>query len=95
MYKLELGVFMYKYSTDDLSKVFNAYFSKRSRIHNRKTRNMANYNLAKNFKREQILHPQESKHPNLLFGTPYQKKKKLSLNVKILRKQLKNNIFST
>ena len=31
MYNLELGVFMYKYSTDDLPTIFNAHFSKRSR----------------------------------------------------------------
>ena len=27
MYNLELGVFMYKYSTDDLPTIFSGYFS--------------------------------------------------------------------
>ena len=46
---LELGVFMYKYSTDDFTNNhLMCYFSKRSQIHNRNTRNMANYNLRKN-----------------------------------------------
>ena len=44
MYNLELCVFMYKYSTDDLPTIFNGYFSKRSQIHNWDTRNMTNDN---------------------------------------------------
>ena len=48
MYNLELAVFMYKYSTDDLPAIFNGYFSKRSQIRHRDTRNMTNYNLRKN-----------------------------------------------
>ena len=47
MYNLELGVFMYKYSIDDLPTIFKDYFTKRSQIHNRDTRNMTNYNLRK------------------------------------------------
>ena len=47
MYNLELGVFMYKYSIDDLPTIFKDYFSKQSQIHNRDTRNMTNYNLRK------------------------------------------------
>ena len=39
---------MNKYSTDDLPTICNGYFSKRSQIHNRDTRNMTNYNLRKN-----------------------------------------------
>ena len=39
MCNLELGVFMYKYSTDDLPTIFKDYFCKRSQIHNRDTRN--------------------------------------------------------
>ena len=51
MYKLELGVFMYKYFTDDLPTIFNGYFGNRSQIYNRETRNMANCNLKKKKKR--------------------------------------------
>ena len=47
IYKLELGVFMYKYFTDDLPTIFNGYFGNRSQIYNRETRNMANCNLKK------------------------------------------------
>ena len=43
MYNLELGVFMYKYSTDDLPTIFKDYFSKRLQIHNRDIRNMTNH----------------------------------------------------
>ena len=71
MYNLELCVFMCKYSTDDLPTIFNGYFSKRSQICNRDTRNMTNYNLRKI---EQILHPKEWKHLDLVFGILYLQK---------------------
>ena len=54
MYNLELGVFMFKYSIDDLPTIFKDYFCKRSQIHNRDTRNMTNCNL-----RKKKLHPKE------------------------------------
>ena len=38
MYSLEVGVFMYKYSTNDLPNIFNDYFTKRSDIHGYQTR---------------------------------------------------------
>ena len=50
MYSLELGVFMYKYSINDLPKAFNGYFTKRSDIHGYKTRHVNDLNLTKNKK---------------------------------------------
>ena len=50
MYNLELGVFMFKYSINELPNVFNQYFKKRSDIHNYPTRHANDLNLAKNKK---------------------------------------------
>ena len=48
MYTIELGVFMYKYSINDLPQSFNTYFVKRSEIHDYQTRHVDNLNLTKN-----------------------------------------------
>ncbi len=50
MYNLELGAFMFKYSTNGLPNVFNNYFVKRSDIHNYPTRRANDLNLTKNKK---------------------------------------------
>ena len=50
MYTLELGVFMYKYSTNDLPVAFKEYFMKRSDIHDYPTRHVNNLNLTNNRK---------------------------------------------
>ena len=47
MYSLELGVFMYKYSINDLPNAFNDYFTKRSDIYGYETRHVNDLNLAK------------------------------------------------
>ena len=44
MYSLELGVFMYKYSTNDLPGIFNDFFTKRSDIHGYQTRHVNDLN---------------------------------------------------
>ena len=88
MYNLELGVFMYKYSTDDLPTIFKDYFSKRSQIHNRDTRNMTNYNLRKN---RTNFASKEWKHLDLFFWILYQKK----LNCLSMSKHLESNWRTT
>ena len=45
MYNLELGVFMYRFSIDDLPVAFKNYFSKRSDIHDYPTRHGNDLNL--------------------------------------------------
>ena len=52
MYSLELGVFMYKYSINDLPNAFNDYFTKRSDIHGYKTRHVNDLNLPKKKKKK-------------------------------------------
>ena len=49
-YKLELGVFMYKYFNGLLPMSFNTFFTKLSDIHNYDTRNKSNYNPTTNRK---------------------------------------------
>ena len=49
-YKLELGVFMYKYFNGLLPMSFNTFFTKLSDIHNYDTRNKSNYNPTRNRK---------------------------------------------
>ena len=49
MYTLELGVFIYKYSINDLPVAFKEYF-KRSDIHDYPTRHVNNLNLTNNRK---------------------------------------------
>jgi hypothetical protein len=48
MYNLELGVFMYKYSINDLPNAFDSYFMKRSNIHSYPTRHNNDLQLTKN-----------------------------------------------
>ena len=50
MYSLELGVFMYKFSTNHLPTAFKEYFHKRSSIHNYQTRHVNDLNLTNNKK---------------------------------------------
>ena len=50
MYNLEAGVFMYRYFEKLLPESFNAFFTKRSDIHNYHTRNSSNLNHTRNRK---------------------------------------------
>ena len=50
MYTLELGVFMYRFSTSDLPISFNDYFKKRSDIHKYNTRHTNDLQLTNNKK---------------------------------------------
>ena len=45
MYSFEVGVLMYKYYINDLPYAFNDYFTKRSDIHDYKTRYVNDLNL--------------------------------------------------
>ena len=83
MYNLELGVFMYKYSTDDLPTIFNGYFSIQSQIHNRETWNMTNNYLRKS---RTNFTSKEWKHLNLAFGILFLKK----LNCLLMSKHLES-----
>ena len=49
-YRLEVGIFMYKYYTDSLPKSFDDFFVKRSDFHNYHTRNSNDYQHTRNKK---------------------------------------------
>ena len=50
MYTLKLGVFMYRFSIDDLPVAFKNYFSKSSDIHDYPTRHVNDLHLKNNKK---------------------------------------------
>ena len=50
MYTMELGVFMFKYSINDLPVAFKTFFSKRSDVHNYPTRHVNDFNITNNKK---------------------------------------------
>ena len=50
MYTLELAIFMYKFSINELPVAFNDFFTKRSDIHNYPTRHAKDLNITKNNK---------------------------------------------
>ena len=50
MYSLELGVFIYKFSTNELPLAFKEYFQNRSSIHGCHTRHVNDLNLTNNKK---------------------------------------------
>ena len=50
-FSLELGTFMYKYSTDKLPDAFQDFFIKRSDVHNYQTRYSENYHKTRNKKK--------------------------------------------
>ena len=48
MYKLEVGVFMYRYFANLIPESFNTFFTKRSDIHDYHTRDSCNLNQTRN-----------------------------------------------
>ena len=92
MYTLELGVFMYKYSINDLPVAFKEYFIKRSDIHDYPTRHVKYLNLTNNRKSFSD-HAIRTNGPilwNLLSKTIRESK-----SVKHFRNQFKQNLIKT
>ena len=91
LYKFYLGIFMFKYSLDDLPSIFRHYFIKRQDIHNRLTRNSSNYHISRN---KTVLSSKgiRSTGPNLWNSmSPEIKKAK---NLQTFKLSLKNNMLS-
>ena len=91
MYSLELGVFMYKYSVNELPNAFNNYFTKRSDIHDYQTRHVNDLNLTNN-KKAFPDHSVRTGGP--IIWNSLEEKIKNSKSVKQFRKQLKRNLIS-
>ena len=91
MYSLELDVFMYKYSTNDLPGIFNGYFTKRSDIHGYQTRHVNDLNLIKN-KKHFSDHSVRTSGP--IVWNNLEDKIKSVKSVKQFRNQYKQNLIS-
>ena len=68
MYSLEIGVFMYRFSTNYLALAFKEYLHKCSSIHNYQTRHINDLNLTNNKK---LFSDHSFEHVVPYFGTPY------------------------
>ena len=92
MYTLEQGVFMYKYSINDLSVAFKEYFMKRSDIHDYPTRHVNNLNLTNNRKSFSD-HAIRTNGP--ILWNSLSKTIRESKSVKHFRNQFKQNLIKT
>ena len=90
-YNLELGVFMFKYSTDALPNVFDNFFLKRSSIHNYHTRFNNDYNQTRN-KKSFSDHSVRTQGP--ILWNSFNKNIKKSNSIKHFRNQYKNQLLS-
>ena len=90
MFFLELGVFMYKFSTNDLLLAFKEYFHKRSNIHNYETRHVNDLKLTNN-KKLFSDHSIRTCGPILWNTVPTAIKDSKSVNH--FRNQFKHNLF--
>ena len=86
MYKLETGVFMYKYSTGSLPDGFNNCFTMRSEIHNYQTRSKGNYHLTNNIR---VFSDHSVRTFGHLFWNSLHNNINKSNSIKHFRKQLK------
>ena len=90
MHTLDLGVFMFKSSINDLPAGFNNFFTKRSEIHKYSTRHVNDLNLAKN-KKSFSDNGVRTKGP--ILWNSLSKRIKSSKSVKHFRNQLKRNLI--
>jgi len=91
MYKLELGVFMYKHFNDQLPPIFNDYFNKLINIHNRNTRNIYDYQLMRN-RTEMASRGVRSSGPRLWNTLPSHIQ--MSLTAKNFKAKFKNDLIN-
>lgn len=91
-FRLELGVFMYKYNTNKLPICFDGYFVKRTDIHDYHTRNANDYCLTKNRK---VFSDQSVRTFGPILWNSLHQNMKLSKSIKHFRNQFKNQLIST
>ena len=91
MYLLELGVFMYRYSMNELPPAFNNYFKKRSDIHGYKTRHANDLNLTNNKK---TFSDRTLRTSGPILWNSLDNSIKRSKSVKHFRNQMKQNLIS-
>ena len=91
-YKLELGVFMYKYFNGLLPMSFNAFFTKLSDIHNYETRNRSNYNPTRNKK---VFADKAIRTTGPILWNSIDKNIKKSISTKCFRKLYKSSLINS
>ena len=91
MYNLELGTFMFKYATNELPISFKNYFTKRSDIHNYKTRHASDLNMTKNMK---AFSDHSIRTTGPIFWNSLHKSIKDAKKLKHFRYQLKQSLLS-
>ena len=92
IYTMELGVFMYKFSNNELPISFKNYFTRRSDIHDYPTRQLHDFSHTKN-KKAFSDHSVRTCGPILWNSLP--KAMKSSKSIKHFRVQLKRNLSQT
>ena len=92
MYTLELGVFMYRFSIDDLPVAFKNCFSKRSDIHEYPTRHVNDLNLANS---EKLFSDQTIRTRGPILWNSLPKSIKECKSAKLSRTLLKTQLFKT
>ena len=91
-YKLEVGVFMYKFYVNVLPKPFDDFFTKRSDIHNYHTRNNSDYNQTRNRK---VFTDQAVRTTGPILWNALNDHIKNVNSIKQFRKKLKHSLIST
>ena len=87
---MELGVFMFKYSINDLPRAFKTFFSKRSDVHNYPTRHGNDFNMTNNKK----TFPDRAIRTNgPILWNSLPENMKQSKSLKHFRTQLKQNLI--
>ena len=90
MYTLELGVFMFKFSINDLPVAFKGYFTKRSDTHDYPTRHVNDFNLTNNKK---AFSDRAIRTRGPVLWNSLSKSMRDSKSVKHFRKQLKQKLI--
>ena len=90
MYTLELGLFMYKYSINDLPVAFKTFFTKRSDIHDYPTRHVNDLHLTKNKK---TFSDQGIRSRGPILWNSFPKALKETKTVKLFRNTLKQSLI--
>ena len=92
MYKLEVGVFMYRYFANLIPESFNTFFTKRSDIHNYHTRNNCNLNQTRN---KRVFTDRTIRTTGPILWNSFDDKTRKSLSTKHFRNSYKSSLISS
>ena len=92
MYKLEVGVFMYRYFNNLLPESFDTFFTKRSDIHDYHTRNSCNFNQTRN---KRVFTDKTIRTTGPILWNSLEDKIRNSLSTKHFRNSYKSSLIGT